>query len=149
MKEIEIIKLTEARADYLEKINKLLCQLTADARIDINALKEITASDNSHLFILFYEGNMAGMLSIGHYRTPTGIKYWIEDVVIDKSFRGKSLGKALIQHAIAFAGKNSNATLMLTSKPERVSANNLYRTIGFQQKQTNVYKMTFNEEGQK
>ena len=80
------------------------------------------------------------MLTLAHYMAPTGRKLWVEDVVVDSSLRGKSIGRALVQHAIEKA-KEIGGTLMLTSKPARVAANALYRSSGFEQKETNVYRM--------
>ena len=146
MEEIKIIEVTEIETGYLDKINELLEQLTPNIRVDINELQEIIASDNNHLFILLYNKEIAGMLSLGNYRTLTGNKYWIEDVVVDNAFRGKTLGKKLVQHAIDYASKKKNAILMLTSNPSRIAANKLYQSIGFEQKQTNVYKMVLSEK---
>lgn len=143
---IKIVELTEFTPAYLKGINKLLQQLTANKPLlGADELKGIIASENSHLFILIHEGDIAGMTTVGHYRTPTGMKYWIEDVAVDNSFRGKGLGKTLIQHAIGFVSQSKKATLMLTSTPKRVAANNLYQSIGFQRKETNVYKMSFDK----
>lgn len=97
------------------------------------------------------------MLTIGNYISPTGKKYWIEDVVVDSKYRGKSLGRALIDEAIRYVsdeenkennrqdGHKRNAVIMLTSKPARVAANELYKSAGFEPKQTNVYRMNIKE----
>lgn len=81
------------------------------------------------------------MTTLAVYRTPSGTKAWIEDVVVDGSMRGKSLGRALLDHAMGYARRMSPATLMLTSRPSRAAANALYLAAGFESKQTNVYKI--------
>lgn len=145
MEDIKITELKKADAQCLQRINKLLAQLSAGARLDAEGLQAIAISDSSHLFVLHCGTEMAGMLTVGCYPAPTGIKWWIEDVVVDERFRGQSLGKKLVQHAIDFVDKRGKGTLMLTSKPVRVAANRLYRSMGFQPKETNVYKMVFGE----
>lgn len=100
-------------------------------------------SGSSHLFLISYEDEIAGMLTVGSYKTPTGQKHWIEDVVVDQRFRGKALGYKLVEHAIRYVESLGNSILMLTSSPARVAANQLYRSVGFEPKETNVYKMTF------
>jgi len=71
---------------------------------------------------------------------PTGKKGWIEDVVVDESYRGQGLGKTLLLHALAIAPQLSLSKLFLTSRPERITANQLYQRIGFTQRTTNVYE---------
>jgi ribosomal protein S18 acetylase RimI-like enzyme len=66
---------------------------------------------------------------------------WIEDVVVDKSMRGYSIGRKLVEHAIGFAKSLGSGTLMLTSRSTRVAANALYQSCGFLIKETNLYRM--------
>lgn len=76
------------------------------------------------------------------YESPTGRKASVEDVVVSQKSRGQHIGKRLMEHIIAFARTNlADVDLCLTSRPHRVAANNLYRSLGFQPKETNVYKM--------
>ena len=89
---------------------------------------------------MFADAKPVGMITLGHYLAPTGRKIWIEDVVVDSSMRGRGLGKKLIDYAIEQARRLAPATLLLTSRPSRIEANALYRTSGFKQRETNVYK---------
>lgn len=76
------------------------------------------------------------------YESPTGRKASVEDVVVSQASRGRHIGRMLMEHIIAFAHTNlADVDLCLTSRPHRVAANNLYRSLGFQPKETNVYKM--------
>ena len=86
---------------------------------------------------------IAGMLTVGIYHSPTGGKAWIEDVVVDTSYRGQGLSKLLVAHAIEFVKSKQIPSLMLTSNPKRIAANKLYQTMGFERKETNVYRMKF------
>ena len=96
---------------------------------------------HSHLFLLFHGGSIVGMLTVGIYLSPTGSKAWIEDVVVEEASRGLGLGRMLVAHAIDFCRQQQVDTLMLTSNPKRIAANTLYRSLGFEQKETNVYRM--------
>ena len=104
---------------------------------------ELLASSNSHLFFLLKDGQIAGMLTVGIYYSPTGGKAWIEDVVVDESFRGQGLSKLLVAHAIEFTKAKQVPSLMLTSNPKRIASNKLYQGMGFGRKETNVYRMKF------
>lgn len=70
-------------------------------------------------------------------------KAWIEDVVVDQNYRGKGYGKVMIDKVIALCRNKGNMTLMLTSRPSRIVANRLYQSLGFEKRETNVYKMKF------
>ena len=144
MKQIEIREIVAFSQQVLEKVNYLLDQLVSTPVVFTEQnLRDLLASDSSHLFGVFCDGELAGMLTLGTYMSPTGVKYWVEDVVVDHDYRGNSLGRRLIDYAIAYVKEQGKSTLMLTSKPARVAANKLYQSVGFQAKQTNVYKMDF------
>lgn len=140
----EDIKIIEASGDnlqYVQPIALLLGQLSSTpVEFNEESYKALTSSSSSRLYLLLCEGSVCGMLTLAHYLAPTGRKLWIEDVVVDSAMRGRSLGRKLVEHAIAEA-RTMGGTLMLTSKPARVAANALYRSAGFQPKETNVYKM--------
>ena len=83
-----------------------------------------------------------GVATLCVYESPTGRKASVEDVVVSQACRGQHIGKRLMEHIITFARTNlADVDLCLTSRPHRVAANNLYRSLGFQPKETNVYKM--------
>ena len=73
-------------------------------------------------------------------KIPTGNKAWIEDVVVDQSARGKGIGRALMNHALEEAKKCGVKSIDLTSRPSRESANQLYQSLGYEIRQTNVYR---------
>ncbi|RHU28112.1 GNAT family N-acetyltransferase [Parabacteroides sp. TM07-1AC] len=141
---MKIFEVKEFDPAYVGIINELLSQLTSSpVSFTDTDLQTMIVSGSSHLFLISYEDEIAGMLTVGSYKTPTGQKHWIEDVVVDQRFRGKALGYKLVEHAIRYVESLGNSILMLTSSPTRVAANQLYRSVGFEPKETNVYKMTF------
>lgn len=87
---------------------------------------------------------IVGMATLSLCPLPTGTKAWIEDVVIDAPFRGKGLGRQLLEHLIAEARLKA-VSINLTSHPKRQAANHLYQSLGFEQRETNVYKMSLQE----
>ena len=145
MPQYTIEAISQFDAALVAPINNMLAQLTSrEASFGEQELHAIIENPASQLFILRDEEKAIGMLTLGHYTSPTGRKVWVEDVVVSADYRGKGLGRRLINHAIEYCRENlSPCTLMLTSNPARIAANELYRTSGFEPKQTNVYKMTF------
>ena len=141
----KIVEIKNYSLEYLEAMQRFLDQLTsAPMTLTEEMFKQLLASSNSHLFFLFKDEQIAGMLTVGIYHSPTGGKAWIEDVVVDESFRGKGLSKLLVSHAIEFTKSKQIPSLMLTSNPKRIAANKLYQTMGFERKETNVYRIKFN-----
>lgn len=139
---VRIFKLDRADEYYVPEINRLLAQLSSsDVSFGLCELEAIVSSSSSHLFVLECDGKVAGMLTLGDYLAPTGRKMWIEDVVVDSCMRGRSFGRLLVEYAIEYAGNLGDGSLMLTSRPSRVAANALYRSCGFEQRETNVYRM--------
>ncbi len=85
-------------------------------------------------------GDIIGMLTLAVFRIPTGIRAWIEDVVVDETARGRGVGEALTVRALELAGAAGAKTVELTSRPSRAAANRLYRRLGFEPRETNVYR---------
>ena len=147
MVQLDIFEVQEATALYVEAIDRLLAQLSSSERhFTIEELQAIVDSGSSHLFLARHNGGIVAMLTVGEYLAPTGRKMWIEDVVVDEAVRGRSIGRMLVEHAISFSKKLGGGTLMLTSRPARVAANRLYRSCGFELKETNLYRMPIDGE---
>lgn len=139
---MEIIEVKEFNDSYLFAVRKFLNQLVADpVRFTESDFKGIISAENSYLFLLTDKESVLGMLTVGVYKSPTGSKAWIEDVVIDEGARGKGYGRFIMEHAVSFVRSLGCTMLMLTSNPSRVAANKLYRSLGFERKETNVYRM--------
>ena len=139
-----IIEINTYSAEYHEAMQRFLNQLTTHPMtLTETMFRQLIDSENSHLFFLMKEGQIAGMLTVGIYYSPTGGKAWIEDVVVDETFRGQGLSKQLVAHAIEFTQSKQIPSLMLTSNPKRIAANKLYQAMGFGRKETNVYRMKF------
>jgi ribosomal protein S18 acetylase RimI-like enzyme len=86
------------------------------------------------------DGTIVGSLTLVLFRIPTGVRAWIEDVVVDESARGQGVGEALNRAALERAAEVGARTVDLTSRPSREAANRLYARLGFEQRDTNVYR---------
>ena len=103
-------------------------------------LASIVTSRSTVLFVARDDGEIVGSLSLVLFRIPTGLRAWIEDVVVDGAARGKGVGEALNRAAIERASKAGAKTVDLTSRPSRETANRLYQRLGFQLRTSNVYR---------
>jgi ribosomal protein S18 acetylase RimI-like enzyme len=103
-------------------------------------LAEIVDNPHSVLFIARVDGSIVGSLTLAFYRIPTGLKAWIEDVVVDASARGHGVGEALNAAAIDESRRRGAKNVSLTSRPSREAANRLYQRLGFHPYDTNLYR---------
>ena len=103
-------------------------------------LAEIVSSPASVLLVARDGGTIVGSLTLVLFRIPTGVRAWIEDVVVDESTRGRGVGEALSREALRRAAAAGARTVDLTSRPSREAANRLYRRLGFEVRETNVYR---------
>ena len=137
-----ILSPTTFEVEHYEAVARLLGQLTTRSIIFTpDDYRQLITSPCSKFFLLLCDNNVAGMLTLGMYVSPTGSKGWIEDVVIDTVQRGNGFGRKLIEHDIGYCKEAGLGTVYLTSNPKRVAANTLYQSVGFTRKETNMYKM--------
>ncbi len=104
-------------------------------------LGRIVDSEACHLLVARDDdGTVLGTMTLVVFPIPTGIRAWIEDVVVDGDARGRGVGAALNTEALALARRLGARTVDLTSRPSREAANRLYRRLGFEPRETNVYR---------
>jgi ribosomal protein S18 acetylase RimI-like enzyme len=132
----------EATAEVAIALDRLLPQLAPSATpANMEALTRIVESAATRLLIARDQnGEIVGTLTLAVFRTPTGMRAWIEDVVVDSAERGRGFGQDLISSALAFAVEEGATTVDLTSRPSREAANRMYNRIGFAKRETNVYR---------
>jgi ribosomal protein S18 acetylase RimI-like enzyme len=133
----------EVTDELLDACKRLIPQLSSSNPAPTREeLAEIISSPSTVLLVARVDGQIAGILTLATFRIPTGIRAWIEDVVVDESTRGHGVGQALNLTAIEEARKRGAITVDLTSRPSREAANRLYQRIGFEARSTNVYRYT-------
>jgi ribosomal protein S18 acetylase RimI-like enzyme len=138
---VVVEKVQKVTSDVVAAFESLIPQLSRSNPAPTEAeLNDMVASPSSDVFVARVDGNIVGSLTLVTFRIPTGIRAWIEDVVVDESARGHGVGEALNQAAIEEARGKGAVTVDLTSRPSREAANRLYQRIGFVQRDTNVYR---------
>jgi len=135
---------TDVTDEVVEAFGALVPQLSSSSPPpDRSLLEAIVADPDSALLLARLDGRIVGSLTLATYRIPTGIKAWIEDVVVDESARGHGVGESLSRAAIEEARRRGAKDVNLTSRPSREAANRLYERIGFEARQTNVWRYAF------
>ena len=130
-------------SELVEALGRLVPQLSGSAAPPGDAeIAEMVQSPGTHLLVARLEpgGPIVGTLSLVVFRIPTGVRAWIEDVVVDSQARGRGVGEALSRNALHVAARSGARTVDLTSRPSREAANRLYQRLGFELRDTNVYR---------
>ena len=140
MRILELHTLTSAQIDDFQA---LMYELDPGITVTLEMLERAANAPETHLFAAEgEEGHIISCASLCIFHSPTGRKANIEDVVVGAGFRGQGIGRALMEHIIEFARRElAPVDLNLTSRPERVAANEMYRKLGFERRGTNVYRM--------
>lgn len=146
---IEIKELTNYSDVQLDELNGLLKELSDTASLDAFDLERVLGDRNCHLYVILKDMHMIGCATLCIFHSPTGTKASVEDVVVSSAYRGQHLGRRLMEHLMAQAQEYAPIQLQLTSRPSRIQANNLYRSLGFQQKETNCYTLMLANEVEK
>jgi ribosomal protein S18 acetylase RimI-like enzyme len=129
--------------ELIEAFDRLVPQLSSSSPPPSpDHLAALVASEDTVLFVARIDGRILGSLTLAFYRIPTGLKAWIEDVVVDSEARGHGVGELLNRVALDEARSRGAKDVSLTSRPSREAANRLYQRIGFERRDTNVYRFT-------
>ena len=138
---MKIREVTEVTDDVVQAFDRLIPQLSSSNPPPTKEfLAAIAASEASVLLVAEQEGQILGSLTLVVFPIPTAIRAWIEDVVVDEAARGMGVGAALNNEALSRAAELGATTVDLTSRPSREAANRLYQRLGFERRDTNVYR---------
>ena len=130
-----------ATPELVTSLNVLLPQLSSNAQpLSLADLETLVHSPSTTLFVARNDDDVVGTLTLVVFPIPSGDRAWIEDVVVDEGARGLGVGEALTRAALDVARSNGVRTVDLTSRPSREAANALYLKLGFERRETNVYR---------
>lgn len=142
--EVSYRYLTAPEAEnHLGELSSLLEQLSGEKRpLEMGQIKRYLDPHSSTTVAAFADTKLIGIASVYFVHKATRTLAFVEDVVVDQDFRGKSIGTELMQRLIALAREQGTSQCNLTSDPRRIEANNLYLKLGFTIRKTNVYRLT-------
>jgi ribosomal protein S18 acetylase RimI-like enzyme len=140
---VQIVELHQVTDDVVDAFARLIPQLSQVVPPSRQELESVIASPCCTILLALDQAGekIVGTLTLVMFRTPTGRHAWIEDVVVDSAYRSQGIGEALtragLQRALSAGAKHVD----LTSHPRRAAANRLYQRIGFQKRDTNLYRI--------
>ena len=146
---ITVVETEQVDAALVAAFARLVPQLSRSSPPPTEAeLAEMVGAPGTHVLLAVDTEQagggeaVVGSLTLVVFRIPTGVRAWIEDVVVDEGARRRGVGEALTVRALEVASQAGARTVDLTSRPAREAANQLYLKLGFQRRDTNVWRMT-------
>lgn len=136
---MEVVR--EPSQEIVEAFGRLLPQLSKTAKhLDDGAVERMVRCDANTVLVARGAGEIVGTLTLVLVPLPSGLRARVEDVVVDGASRGQGVAAALTRHALEIAREAGARTVDLTSRPDREAANRLYERIGFQARESRVYR---------
>ena len=142
---IKVFEITEMSQKVYDAFERLIPQLSSSAKIPTwEELDELIKSKAAIVLVAVDdedpEQKILGSMTLVVFRIPTGMRAWVEDVVVDQEARGQGIGEKLIRTAIDRAKAEGCRTIDLTSNPKREAAHRLYKRCGFEMRETCVFR---------
>ncbi|TME96293.1 MAG: GNAT family N-acetyltransferase, partial [Chloroflexi bacterium] len=131
-----------ATQELLDALTALLPQLNPRLEpLSMERLSRVIGDRATTLLLVRDDGGIVGAAAVLVYATPAFVKARIEDVVVDESSRGKGVGEALVRRCIEVARERGAEIVELQSARWREVANRLYPRLGFQLRESNLYRL--------
>lgn len=138
---MEVQAVTKVTDELTSAFNRLIPQLSSSPPPDRKNLQQLVNQPGTHLLVARNgDGTIVGTTTLVTYEIPTKTGARIEDVVVDQEARGQGAGSALTKRAIELAREEGAKKVDLTSRPKRKAANHMYQKMGFEERDTNVYR---------
>jgi GNAT superfamily N-acetyltransferase len=133
---------TQATPEVHAALARLLPQLNPQLPVPtMERLQEIMADPAVTLLLARDGQQIVGTATVIVYTTPFWIKARLDEVVVDEGARGKGVGAALVNACLDLARRSGAELAELQSGVQREAANRLYPRMGFQLRETNVYRI--------
>lgn len=144
---VQVEVLRQVTDEVVDAFGRLLPQLSRSAPpLGRGGLESIVGCPaNTVLVARSPEGRITGTLTLVMFPIPSGMRAWIEDVVVDESARGQGVGVALTLEALRLAGEAGARTVDLTSRPSREAAGRLYERLGFELRASRLYRFNLTD----
>ena len=138
---MKITRLSAYSPSVLASFDTLMHELSPSSYCDEEKLARVLSDSNSIVLIAVEDERIVGTATLCIAHTPEFTLGLVEAVVVLHEYRGRHIGRMLMDRVIEDARHCGVQHLHLTPNPKRSVANELYVSLGFQKKETNVYVM--------
>ena len=140
---IELLTHQQVNDALQNKITNLYNQLNDS--IKQLSLHQILVENRNLIFVLCTDDDeVVGIALMATYQVISGHKGMIEDVVVDQRHRGKGIGRMLMEKLLQEGRNRELDEILLFSGHHRTPAINLYKSLGFQLKNSGLYRLPLN-----
>jgi ribosomal protein S18 acetylase RimI-like enzyme len=140
--DVVVSEVTEVTDEIVTGWARLMSQLSSTAPAPTREWLEKIVKSDSVMYVATLNGQVVGSLTLVLARIPVGLKAWIEDVVVDENVRGRRIGEKLTWAAIERSKRDGARNINLESRPSREAAHKLYKRVGFEERETKVYRFS-------
>jgi len=139
--QIRVARLTESTPDVVGQLNVLIPQLKPSwAPISVTSLAQLIESA-TRVYVARCQGAVVGLALLVPHRHLPGLRFHVEDVVVDQPFRRRGIATKLLATAMAEAPEDV-ISFDLRSHAVRRAAHELYSSLGFEASGTTVFRRT-------
>lgn len=133
--------LREVTDEVTHCLATLLPEVSSSAEpVTRERVDEVVGSDSTRIVVATLDDQIRGMALLCICRTLKGRFGLVEEVAVDADARGHRLGVEVMVRLLEVAHDERLDFVELTSRPSREAANGLYQSLGFEQRETNVYR---------
>jgi ribosomal protein S18 acetylase RimI-like enzyme len=138
---VQVEVLDKVTGEVVEAFGRLIPQLSRSAAPPGQAeLGAIVGCPANTVLLARSDGAITGTMTLVMFPIPTGVRAWIEDVVVDEAARGQGTAEAMMREALRLAREAGAKTVDLTSRPARAAAGRLYERLGFTIRESRLYR---------
>jgi ribosomal protein S18 acetylase RimI-like enzyme len=133
-----MVMIRECKEGDFEQVLKLLAQLWPDETLDKKELQQVFLrginSEFQSYFCAVVEEDIVGFgsLTIKNSLWQAGLLAHIDELVVDKQFRGKGIGSKLLQYITKAAKEKGCRRVELDSAFDRKQSHKFYEQNGFE-----------------
>ena len=91
-------------------------------------------------------GRVVGMVTLCVFPTLTGTKAYLDHLVVAPEWQRRGIGRALMEYAIERAKDAGASRVDLTARASKQAAHALYRSLGFELRETTNLRYFLPEE---
>lgn len=139
---LKIVQLKKADVSVLSDIRTLLKQLSTQIGTATPAgLKKMLGNPDIEIWVARDGARVVGMGTLIVLHKLYVISSNVEDIVVNEEYRGQGLGMALMKKLLERARAHGAERVEFTSNPSRTAGNTMYQKLGFEKRDTNVYRL--------
>lgn len=141
MSAVHVYRLGEAGDTEVAALAHLLPQVSSRAGpLTSERVAFVVTNPSTHIVVASLNGTIVGMALLLVCTTLAGQFGFVEEVAVDASVRRRHVATNLMLCLLTLAKELGLDFVELTSRPSREAANGLYQALGFERRETNVYR---------